>query len=192
MTIVTVPHASLRKIAQPVVVIDKKLHQLMEGLQTTLSKKDNPRGVGLAAPQVDRSWRVFALNVGPDDGPTPPAAIEILINPIITAHSKKLVFGPDPDEPTFEGCLSIPNLYGPVPRWEWVEIEYQQVKEDRLVTQQRREAWFEARVIQHEIDHLDGKLFTDYSLSYDLPVYREDSVSKKLVEITDRSVLELW
>lgn len=84
----------------------------------------------------------------------------------------------------------MPLLYGPVPRWEWVEVEYHGLIGDQLVEKKERFDGFHARVVQHEIDHLDGILFTDYSLQYDLPVYREEG--KELVEITDRGVLELY
>jgi peptide deformylase len=67
-----------------------------------------------------------------------------------------------------------------VPRWPWIEVEFQELIQDELVEKKERFEWFAARVMQHEIDHLDGILFTDYSLEYDLPVYQEDPETEKM------------
>lgn len=186
MKIVTIPHPILRQTATKVTEFSSDLQQFITQLQKTLQKTNNPRGVGLAAPQVDHSIRVFATQIEED----PKFVPQIFINPVAVKQSKKHTFGPDPDSPRLEGCLSMPLLYGPVPRWEWVEVEYQTYYDGQLVEKRERFDGFHARVVQHEIDHLNGILFTDYSLKYDLPVYRE--VKKELVEITDRSILELY
>jgi len=101
------------------------IHQMM-----TLMFKS--KGVGLAAPQVGKSWRLFVTGWG-----------EVFIDPKITAHSETIVFGP-------EGCLSIPGTVVEVPRFAWVRVN------------RRMYRGLSARIIQHELDHLNGKLITDY------------------------------
>lgn len=179
--IITIPHPSLRKTAKIVTHFDKKLKNFITEFEETLIKKRNPRGVGLAAPQVDKLWRVFSINV---DG------IETYINPRVIKQSKKLTFGPDEDDPILEACLSIPDLYGPVPRYSWVEIECQFIDGDKLSEKKVRLEDFKARVFQHELDHLNGVLFTDYSLEYDLPVYKKSNGDK--YEEVDHALLELF
>jgi peptide deformylase len=188
MKIVTIPHPALRLKAQPVTDFGEDLQSFVQQMQTTLQKTTNPRGVGLAANQVDTPWRVFLTDIKDDNqAPTQP---KIFINPRMVKHSQEHTFGPDPDNPRLEGCLSMPLIYGAVPRFEWVEVEFQAFKDGQVAEQQERFDGFHARVVQHELDHLDGILFTDYSLELDLPVYREEG--KELIEITDRRALELY
>lgn len=179
--IIEIPHETLRKTAKPVVGVDKKLLTFITELEETLDKKRNPRGVGLAAPQVNTLIRVFCLNV---------AGLKTYINPVITKTSKNLTFGPDPEDPIMEGCLSMPELYGPVPRWQWIDTEFQIIENGALVQRKARFEAFEARVFQHELDHLNGVLFTDYALDYDLPVYKE--YKKDTFEEVDKKILELF
>lgn len=179
--IITIPHPSLRKKSKPVTKVDKKLLSFISELSETLERKQNPRGVGLAAPQVDKLWRIFLLNI---DG------IEVFINPKILKTSKELTLGPKKDDPILEGCLSMPELYGPVPRHSWVEAEYQVVEGKKLVTKTQKLEDFPARVFQHELDHLNGVLFTDYAKQYELPVYKE--VGKDKYEEVAYELLDLF
>ena len=185
MKIITVPHPTLRAVAAEVTTVDTKLKRFLGELEETLATTKEPKGVGLAAPQVDRLLRIFAINL-PEVG-----GMELYINPRIIEHSSELTFGPDPEEPYLEGCLSIPFIYGPVPRYEWLELEFEVLEDTELVTYNQRFEDFAARVAQHELDHLHGLLFTDYSLKFDLPVYRSKSRSSKMDEI-DKSVLNLF
>lgn len=191
MQIITVPHPSLRKVAEPVTTVDQKLTQFIDELGKTLLHKRKPQGVGLAAPQVDKLWRAFVTRLPDPTQPQHSPVLRSFINPTITDAGSQQVLGVNPDEPDLEGCLSIPGLYGPVPRWNWVDVNYRVVEEGRLVEQQEHFTDFAARVMQHEIDHLDGILFTDHSLHYDLPVYRESDDGKRFIEI-DRSYIELF
>lgn len=193
MTIITVPHLTLRETASALQteVVDKKVSTLLAELDATLRQQKNPQGVGLAAPQINISKRVFATFLPADQKEDAPNQLRIFINPRIIDHDEKLTFGPEADNPYLEGCLSIPELYGPVPRWETLSLEFQIVKNGEFVTQQESFTDFTARVMQHEFDHLNGVLFTDYSLKYDLPVYHSSSKSRsgKMSEI-DKRVLE--
>jgi peptide deformylase len=179
--IIEIPNDTLRKVAKEVTKVDKKLIKFVAELEETLDKKRNPRGVGLAAPQVNTLIRVFCLKL---------KNIQTYINPVITNESEHSTFGPDKEEPIMEGCLSMPQLYGPVPRWEWIEAEFQILEDGKLVNKKERFEDFEARVFQHEIDHLDGILFTDYALEYDLPVYKE--LTKDNFKEVDPEILKLF
>lgn len=187
MKIITIPHPTLRQTAEAVQSVNPDFLRFLSEMKSVLLHTTDPKGVGLAAPQVDVLYRVFLTLI---DDENPRAVPQEFINPVITKHSNDHTFGPDPENPRLEGCLSMPGLYGPVPRWEWVEVEYQALRDNTLIEKKGRFDGFHARVIQHEIDHLDGILFTDYSLRYDLPVYVEKK--KDLVEITNRKALELF
>lgn len=188
-SIVTVPNTTLRQPSLNV-QIDKKTLQFALDLQETLVHKDNPKGVGLSAPQLGKNWNMFVtlLSTEGDEDPTP-SDLRLYINPVITSTSKKTTFGPDKDEPILEGCLSIPGIYGPVPRFEWVQLEYWEPDGNELVKKEGKFSGFLARVIQHEHDHLLGRLFTDYSLGYDLPLYRFKG--KEAIEI-DKQIIEAF
>lgn len=130
----------LRQTAPDVKVVDSEIRELIADMGRMMYAA---RGVGLAAPQVGRSVRLFVYDVG--DG------LEALINPVILRKRGQQM---EPEE----GCLSIPGLRGVVPRA--LEIEVKGLNKDgRPVRFKCRE--FEARVIQHELDHLNGVLFID-------------------------------
>lgn len=177
MEIVEIPDPVLRKKSKQVTEVDKKLLKFVDDLQSTLANTTNPKGGGLAAPQVGKLWRIFTTQVGEP---------MVFINPVITKHSKEKVAGIDD---IMEGCLSMPKLWGEVPRWTWVDLEYDQIQNDKLVRTKKRFESVQGVFIQHEVDHLDGVLFTDYSLKYDLPVYRQ--VEKEKFEEVDKTLLEV-
>ena len=114
--------------------------------------------------------------------------LAVYINPEIVTHSDQLTLGPDKKHPTLEGCLSIPGLYGPVPRWTEITLSYQELVEEKLIDRTQTFDNFAARVVQHEVDHLNGILFTDYSLQYDLPVYQENKKTDTLDEIDPKAL----
>lgn len=188
--LIVVPSAELRKPSTPV-VLDKKLITLVKDLSETLLSHDNPKGVGLSAPQIGKNWNVFVTFMSPNiDEEASLKDLRVFINPTIIGVSNEMTLGNDEnDEPILEGCLSIPNLYGPVPRHEWIEVEYDVIDGDSFKKKQEKFADFFARVMQHEYDHLRGVLFTDYSMKHDLPVY--EYRRKRMVEI-DKSLLKAY
>lgn len=175
MKIITIPHPTLRKTAKAVTAVDKKFKKFVSELESTLNKTKNPKGVGLAATQVDSLYRVFATHFDKQ--------LRSFINPEIVKKSDELVLGQPDKEPYLEGCLSIPGIYGPVPRYQWLELQFQVLEGDTLVTQNERFDDYNARVIQHELDHLNGVLFIDYTLKNELPLYQENEKTKKLEEV---------
>ena len=141
--------ARLLRIAEPVRAFDTpELHALIGDMFDTMEAAD---GAGLAAPQIGENVQLvifgFANNVRYPDAPPVPRTV--LINPVIEP------LGSD-EETGWEGCLSVPGLRGVVPRW--ARIRYRGV--DPLGQPIVREAdGFHARVVQHEVDHLIGRLY---------------------------------
>jgi peptide deformylase len=148
----------LRSSSQPLPLpLTPEIQQLIDDLMETA---DLANGVGIAAPQVAQSWRLFILASRPSprypQAPTmEPTAI---INPRIMDRSTEEVLG-------WEGCLSVPGWRGPVARSRWVDVEYF----DRFGQPQHiRLTDFVARIFQHEYDHLEGILFVDRVRSAEL------------------------
>ncbi|WP_304152456.1 peptide deformylase [Megamonas hypermegale] len=129
----------LKQQAQPVARIDKKIRTLLDDMAETMYKAN---GVGLAAPQVGESIQVVVIDVGE-------GLIE-LVNPEIVRME-----GTETDS---EGCLSVPEIYGDVERAAKVSVKYlnRQGKNHRITA-----TGLLARCLQHEIDHLHGRLFID-------------------------------
>jgi peptide deformylase len=161
-------HPILRQVAEPVspeAIRSPEIQRLLDDMLETMADHD---GAGLAAPQVHVPRRVVIYGV--DENPRYPDAeavpFTILMNPRITALG-------DEQEEDWEGCLSVPDLRGLVPRFTRVRVEAygrdgKQLRFDA--------AGFHARVVQHECDHLDGKVYLDRmrsmeSLSF-LPEFR--------------------
>jgi peptide deformylase len=140
----------LHRRAAEVEVFDDGLRTLIADMFET---NDAANGVGLAAPQVGVGKRIFVYKYANDDG-APPTGV--LVNPVLTL-SKISGAVPDPDEEE-EGCLSFPGGVYPLKRAEWARVE----GFDGFGQPVGFEAtgWF-ARVIQHEYDHLDGKLYVN-------------------------------
>ena len=143
LKILEFPDPRLRKKAVPVAAVDDALRQLIGDMFETMY--DAP-GIGLAATQVDVHRRLLIADVSAEkDDPY------VLINPEIVAK--------DGVEVSEEGCLSVPGFYAEVERAERVRVKYLDRHGEAL------EADFEgllAVCVQHEIDHLDGRLFVDY------------------------------
>jgi len=108
-------------------------------------------GVGIAAPQVHVSKQLAVIEVRGDARSERPIPLTVLINPRILASSKTML-------QDWEGCLSVNDLRGRVPRAEWVEAEAFNRKGEKVKFQAQG---FLARVVQHECDHLAGKVFLD-------------------------------
>lgn len=186
MNVITAPHPTLRKVAKSVIVVDKKLHQNIKLLIDSLFLEKDPEGVGLAFPQINKSICGFAYR--PDKNKKGSDSVKVFFNPKIVSHSNEMVVGRNPKKPDLEGCLSVPRFFGVVPRWSWVEMEYQVVEGDKLITQKQVFKDYKARIVQHEVDHLNGILFTDRVLKHNLPIYLVDN--DQLIPFEDRQLLE--
>lgn len=147
--IVKDPDPVLREVAKEVTKFNANLKKLLKDMAETMYDAE---GVGLAAPQVGISKRVIVVDVGDDNG------LVEMVNPVIISKEGEQ-FGP-------EGCLSIPNLNGDVRRSDNIVVQGQD--SDGNTFSVNASGYF-ARAFQHEIDHLNGILFTDLAESiYDI------------------------
>ena len=150
-------HPVLRTRAKPLDPADIKLPRIQQLIDDMFETMQEYQGVGLAAPQVHHGVRLFVAGLAPrhddddeddEDGGVPLMA---LINPEITVVGDEMV-------EDWEGCLSIPEIRGRVPRAREIDVKAYDRKGKRVQINARG---FTARVIQHETDHLDGVLFFD-------------------------------
>jgi peptide deformylase len=136
----------LKEIAEPVKVIDEELKQFIKDLVFTMYKRD---GVGLAAPQVGRSLRIFVIDPywSREENKKEPI---VLINPEIIEKNGEQVCE--------EGCLSVPDVFEKVSRFNSIKVRFMNPEGESLEIDAEE---YVADVIQHENDHLDGVLFID-------------------------------
>ncbi len=148
LEITKVPDKILKRKAKHVSDFGPDLQNLIDDMVETM--REAP-GVGLAGPQVNQLLRVIVVEFGDEEDEEIPPQLYTLVNPEISKMSKDTVVGT-------EGCLSIPELVGDVERSESITIKAQ--TRHGQVTKLKASGWL-ARIFQHEIDHLNGILFTD-------------------------------
>ncbi len=146
--IVKIPDPVLRRKAHKITTFDKNLQTLVDDMIETMRVAP---GVGLAAPQVGVSERLIVVEYGDDEDETVPKKLYAVINPEIILASEEKVEG-------IEACLSIPQLAGEVERHEKITVKG--LNRHGKPVKIKAEGWL-ARIFQHEIDHLEGVLFTD-------------------------------
>ena len=122
------------------------------------------RGVGLAAPQVHERVRIFVAAIDAAEEESPPAKPIVVINPELTPVGNEVV-------EDWEGCLSVPDIRGRVPRAREIRLRALDRRGERLDIQAQD---FSARVIQHETDHLDGVLFFDRMRSFETLTFLDE------------------
>ena len=173
--IVYAPNDVLTAPAKTVTRFDKKLVLLIADMKDTLIATKNPKGVGLAAPQIGESVRVF-LTKPHDD-------IRVFINPEIIQKSGQTEGVPE-RENKLEGCLSIPTIWGKVKRATSLTLKYY---DERGTIHHEQFSGFLATIIQHETDHVNGILFTHRALMQKEKLYqatRDEKGKEVLEEIT--------
>jgi peptide deformylase len=141
----------LRHIAQSVKnVTGENIQKVIDSLIETVALAD---GVGIAAPQISQSYRIFVVASRPNSRYPHAPVMEptAMINPKIRAHSQEM-------RKDWEGCLSIPGLRGLIPRYQTIEVEY--TSRDGQICREVLSD-FIARIFQHELDHLNGLVFLD-------------------------------
>ncbi len=154
----------LRIASEPVKNIQApEIQRLIDDMVETMREY---HGVGLAAPQVHRSVQIVTIEAEPDGraSSASPASPTILINPRIVPATERV-------EEDWEGCLSIPNLRGKVPRYTDIEV---QAHDRRGKPLNFAASDFFARVIQHEYDHLIGTMFVDRMKSLETLTFLEE------------------
>ncbi len=158
LNILHFPDPRLRTVARPVVDFDDELRQLITDMYETMYEAP---GIGLAATQVDRHIRLLVMDVS--EGRTQPRC---LINPKIVSA--------DGDEEMDEGCLSVPGYYEKVHRAERIRVR---AHDEHGASFEFEAEGLDAVCIQHEMDHLDGKLFVDY-----LSALKRNRIRSKLIK----------
>ena len=143
LTILHYPDPRLRQVAKPVSQVDDMLRRLVDDMAETMYAAP---GIGLAAVQVNVALRVVVIDLSETR-----AALQVLINPEITERDGKQVFE--------EGCLSVPGIFGEVERAQHIRLRA--LSRDGQPFEMEAQGLL-ATCIQHEIDHLDGKVFVDY------------------------------
>jgi peptide deformylase len=156
LTILEYPDPRLRTRAAPVTNFDAGLAQQVADMFETMYAAP---GIGLAATQVDWHYQLIVLDVSEEKNER-----QVFINPEILSREGKATGE--------EGCLSVPGIYDDVPRAERVRLRYQDVKG---VTHERDLDGLLGVCVQHEMDHLSGKLFVDY-----LSELKRQRIRKKL------------
>ncbi len=151
-TILTLPDPRLRQSCHPVESFDEELAVLVSELDASM--RSGPGGVGIAAPQLGVSSRIVLVDCSLGRFKSKNHGLLQMINPEIEEAEGEMLGR--------EGCLSVPDWVGMVPRAKCIAVTYHDVNGNR---QRLETSAFEARVIQHEIDHLDGVLFIDRIIS---------------------------
>jgi peptide deformylase len=159
LSILRYPDARLHLVAKPVAEVDDRVRRLVDDMLETMYAND---GVGLAATQVDVHERVIVMDTSEHrDAP------RVLINPELVAVSDEMTLGE-------EGCLSVPAIYDKVPRHARVSVRA--LGRDGAPYQFEAEA-LEAVCVQHEMDHLVGKVFVEY-----LSPLKRDRIKTKMLK----------
>ncbi len=173
----------LREKSKEVTKVSKKIKTLITDMLETMYSAN---GVGLAAPQVGQNLRIFVIDVSDPEGPIDP---QIFVNPKIIKVSGAIN--------SYEGCLSFPKAYTNVRRYSDVMVKALDIN-GRPFIKEAHNGELLARAIQHEFDHLDGKLFIDHCRNrfetnnvlakYNLPPVEADKLLNE--EELEKSIIE--
>ena len=147
-TIVAIPEPVLRRKAHKITTFDKDLQILVDDMIETMRQAP---GVGLAAPQINISSRLIVVEFGDEENEEAPKKLFVVINPELIFISEEKVTG-------VEGCLSVPGIVGEVERYN--EVLVKGLNRQGKPTRIKAKGWL-ARIFQHEIDHIDGIVYTD-------------------------------
>lgn len=169
LEILKYPNKTLRKISKDVQDFDNTLHQLLDDMYDTMSQK---QGVGIAAIQVGVDKRALLINVPrEEDGEQYKEDLLEIINPVFLKKEGSIKWN--------EGCLSVPEFYEEVDRFEEITLAYQDRFGKKKILQAKG---LLAIAIQHEIDHLNGVLFVDK-----LPILKRKKFEKELKKAQKQS-----
>lgn len=163
--ILTYPDERLKQLSEPLETLDNEILEFIRELEAT--RQAGPGAVGIAAPQLGLARRIVIVDVSSSRKPSDNHGYMVMINPEITEW-EGMVMGR-------EGCLSVPDFTGNVIRAERIRLNYM---DHTGVNHNIESTGFEARAIQHELDHLDGLLFLDRLVSR-----RTDLFKRKVYKI---------
>ena len=162
----------LRAKSKNVAKVDKRTLAVIQDLKDTLAKQKEPEGVGLAAPQIGKNVRIFLADYK--------GFTRVVINPEVLEISKKTTKEKKTKNEILEGCLSLPYYYGPLKRANKIKVKYLNEKGEEI-TEDFED--FNAQIMLHEIDHLDGILFVDRLLEEKKPLYKVEDDEWEEVEL---------
>jgi len=172
--ILTVPNPLLRQKSKKVAKVDKKIQKIIADLLETVKNVSEPEGLGLSAVQIGQPSRIFVAKTKKD--------FEVFINPkIIEASKENLSEVLKKEKLFFEGCLSVPQIYGFVDRPYQIKLEWQDEKGQKKVKEFKNKL---SVCLQHEVDHLEGILFIDRLLKQKGKIYelKKDKKNKEVFE----------
>lgn len=180
LKIITVPNNILSSPTKPVVEIDNNIKKIVFDMEKILTAQADPPGVGLAANQVGLNLSIFIIKL------TLKSKIKVFINPRIlkTVFIKDSLYKKQPkkrQKVKLEGCLSIPRIWGPVKRAEKIFFHYQNLTGKKYL---KWFSGFEAMIIQHEVDHLNGIVFTQRAVEQKGQLYKEKDGELNKIELT--------
>ncbi len=172
LKILNIPNKTLTTPSKPIKNADVKLKKLIQQMEQTLMAQDDPPGVGLAAPQIGENIQLFIIK------PSEKAKTELFINPRVIKKSSGRALYQNRSKAartrgrnsSLEGCLSVPRIWSPVSRSKKILVEY------KTLSGEKKREWlseFKAVIVQHEIDHLKGILFTQRATEQGAPLYEE-------------------
>lgn len=159
LSLVTTPNAILNQKTKTIAQFDQRLQAIINEMKRILNSCKDPEGVGLAAPQAGLDLSLFLMK------PYSNSKISVFINPVIVDLAKENSHRKD----ALEGCLSIKNTWATVTRAKWVVLKYQDKTGNSFT---KKFTGWEAQIIQHEMDHLNGMLFTHRALEQEQKLYR--------------------
>ena len=153
--ILKIGDSRLRNQAQK--IIEPTEAEIIELAKNLITTAEQANGVGIAAPQIGQSWRVFIVASRPSIRypHAPQMSPTAMINPVLLSHSNEVV-------KDWEGCLSVPDVRALVPRYREIEVAYTDIEGKQ---QYQVLSDFVARIFQHELDHINGVLFPDRVVS---------------------------
>lgn len=163
LRLIYTPDSILTVKARKVTVFNTKLQSIIEDMKYILLTCKNPEGVGLAAPQVGLALQIFIMKSDTNE------PIRTFINPTILKKIGTPHGGKKAKKNILEGCLSVKNVWSEVDRYTSVVIRYQDL-DGSVHTYEGK--GFESNIIQHELDHLQGILFTKRALEQKKTLYR--------------------
>lgn len=185
LKILTLPNPKLRQKAKKVMSVDKRIEKIIKEMRMVLEKSESPKGIGLAAPQLGIPLRIILVRFG--------KTIIPFINPEIKTEGE-IIEG-------FEGCLSVPGIYGYVKRPAIVHLKaltnYRFDKQGvptqttDYILHTTSFASLLARVIQHEVNHLNGILFVDRILVQKGKFYKVSGKDKEGKEIFEEATINI-
>ena len=169
LQILNAPNEVLSKKADPIKFVDILLLSIIDRMSKALESATDPIGVGLAAPQVGKSIRLFIAK------PKVNSKILVFINPRIIDKKPPVVSKKGQKPKKLEGCLSLKDVWGEVERSPQITLEYMNEKGK---TYKKTFTGFLATIIQHEIDHLEGVLFPKRVLEQKGTLYKSQKDEK--------------